>query len=64
MRKRSSDGTVKSVNRSEYDLDELLKRITRKNVHEEIQFGNPTGKSTYLSPSRLRATTMRNGGNV
>jgi antitoxin MazE len=25
--------------RGEYDLDALLKRITRKNLHEEVEFG-------------------------
>ena len=64
MRKRSIDGVIRPVNRNEYNLDELLEKITRKNVHEEIQFVSPTEKSAYPSTSGFRATTMRSGGKV
>lgn len=31
----------------EYDLDDLLKQITRKNLHEEVQFGPAAGKEAW-----------------
>jgi hypothetical protein len=64
MRKRSSEGIMEPAWRREYDLHELIKRITRGNVHEEIQFSIPTGKSASTSPEGLRAMTMRSGGKV
>jgi hypothetical protein len=61
MRKRSSKGIVERVQRKDYDLDELLKKITHKNVHEEIQFGNQAQKPTAPSPGGLPATITRRG---
>jgi len=31
----------------EYNLDELLSRITAKNLHEEIESGGPVGKEAW-----------------
>jgi antitoxin MazE len=31
----------------EYDLDELLARITTDNRHEEVDTGNPTGNEVW-----------------
>jgi antitoxin MazE len=38
---------IEPLRRKEYDLDELLKKITRKNVHREVEFGHPAGKETW-----------------
>ncbi|MEW6128127.1 MAG: AbrB/MazE/SpoVT family DNA-binding domain-containing protein [Acidobacteriota bacterium] len=35
---------VKPVTEKEYTLEELLKGVTRKNIHKETDFGNPAGK--------------------
>jgi antitoxin MazE len=44
--KKWGDGAVviKPVQQRRYDLAELLKGITRKNLHEEADFGRPVGK--------------------
>jgi len=34
---------IKSCNRVEYDLDELLGGITANNAHAELSFGMPVG---------------------
>ena len=41
----ADDGIViKPVRRKEYSLKELVKGITRKNRHDEVDFGRPVGK--------------------
>lgn len=35
------------VRRKEYDLADLLKGITRQNLHEAIEFGEPVGKEVW-----------------
>lgn len=35
---------IKPVGKKEYSLTELVKGITRKNRHDEIDFGPPVGK--------------------
>jgi antitoxin MazE len=35
---------IEPAQRKEYDLDELVKRITPKNVHDEMDFGKAVGK--------------------
>src|SRR5438094_1062082 len=34
---------IQPVRQSTYDLDDLLKRITPKNLHEAVDFGPPQG---------------------
>ena len=36
-----------NVPRKEYDISELLKRITPENLHEEADFGRPVGKEAW-----------------
>ena len=36
-----------AVPSKEYDLSELLKRITPENLHEETDFGRPVGKEAW-----------------
>ena len=35
---------IELVRETDYDLDQLLDRITKDNVHEPIDFGGPIGK--------------------
>ncbi|HTZ73549.1 MAG TPA: AbrB/MazE/SpoVT family DNA-binding domain-containing protein [Candidatus Aquilonibacter sp.] len=35
---------IESADQPEYDLDELVRRITPKNRHKEVDFGRPVGK--------------------
>lgn len=44
MRQRKS--IIEPAPRKEYDLAELLKGITRENLHGAIEFGNAVGKET------------------
>ena len=44
VREESGRIVIEPVQRKEYDLAELVKRITRENLHEEADFGRPVGK--------------------
>jgi antitoxin MazE len=44
VREESGRVVIEPVQRKEYDLTELVKRITRKNVHDEVDFGRAVGK--------------------
>lgn len=43
---RAEDGkiVIEIVREADYDLDQLLDRITPENLHESIDFGGPVGK--------------------
>jgi antitoxin MazE len=47
VREESGRIVIEPVRRKEYDLAELVKGITRGNLHEEIDFGGPVGKETW-----------------
>lgn len=47
VREESGRIVIEPVRRKEYDLAELVKGITRGNLHQEIDFGGPTGKETW-----------------
>ena len=38
---------IEPARRKEYDVAELVRGITRGNLHEEIDFGAPIGKETW-----------------
>ncbi len=38
---------IKPKKEKEYTLDELLDKVTPKNIHEEIDFGGPVGKEVW-----------------
>lgn len=38
---------IKPVHTDDYTLDELLSRITKENIHEEISTGDPAGKELW-----------------
>jgi antitoxin MazE len=47
VREESGRIIIEPVRRKEYDLDELVKGITRENLHAEIDFGRPVGKEAW-----------------
>jgi antitoxin MazE len=47
VREESGRIVIEPVPRKEYDLSELLKRITPENLHEEVDFGRPVGKEAW-----------------
>lgn len=47
VREESGRIIIEPVRRREYDLAELLKGITRENLHEEADFGRPMGNETW-----------------
>jgi antitoxin MazE len=44
VREESGRIVIEPVRRKEYDLAELVKGITRENLHAEVVFGRPVGK--------------------
>jgi antitoxin component of MazEF toxin-antitoxin module len=45
---RSAGGTaIKSARPEEYDVAELVKKITPENLHREFDFGDPVGKEAW-----------------
>jgi antitoxin MazE len=44
VREESWRVVIEPVQRKEYDLTELVKGITRENLHDEADFGKPVGK--------------------
>ena len=44
VREESGRIVIEPAQRKEYDLAELVKRITRDNLHDEADFGRPVGK--------------------
>jgi antitoxin MazE len=47
VREESGRIVIEPVRRKEYDLGELVKRISRENVHKEVEFGGPVGKEVW-----------------
>jgi antitoxin MazE len=47
VREESGRIVIEPVRLREYDLDVLLKQITRKNLHEEVAFGGPAGNEAW-----------------
>ena len=44
VREESGRIIIEPAQRREYDLGELVKGITRENLHDETDFGKPVGK--------------------
>ena len=44
VREEAGRIVIEPVQRKEYDLTELVKGITRENLHDEADFGKPVGK--------------------
>ena len=47
VREESGCIVIEPVRRKEYDLGEMVKRISRENVHKEVEFGGPVGKEVW-----------------
>jgi len=47
VREEAGRIVIEPVNRKEYDLAELLKGISRENLHGESDFGGPAGKEVW-----------------
>lgn len=47
VREESGRIVIEPMRRKEYDLAELLRGITRDNLHDEVQFGRPVGKEAW-----------------
>lgn len=47
VREESGRIIIEPAPRREYDLSELLKKITPENLHEEVDFGRPVGKEAW-----------------
>jgi antitoxin MazE len=47
VREESGRIVIEPVSGKEYDLSELLKRITPENLHVEADFGRPVGKEAW-----------------
>jgi antitoxin MazE len=47
VREESGRIVIEPLRRKEYDLAELVKGITRENLHAEVPFGGPVGKEAW-----------------
>jgi antitoxin MazE len=47
VREESGCIVIEPTRRKEYDLAELVKGITRENLHEELDFGVPVGREAW-----------------
>ena len=47
VREESGRIVIEPLPRNEYDLTELLKKITPENLHDEVDFGRPVGKEAW-----------------
>ncbi|HXA77487.1 MAG TPA: AbrB/MazE/SpoVT family DNA-binding domain-containing protein [Candidatus Acidoferrales bacterium] len=47
VREESGRIVIEPMRRKEYDLADLLKGITRENLHAEAAFGRPVGKEVW-----------------
>lgn len=47
VREEAGRVVIEPIGRKEYDLAKLLKGITRRNLHGEIDFQGPVGKEAW-----------------
>jgi antitoxin MazE len=47
VREETGRIVIEPVRQKTYNLDDLLKGITRKNLHEAVDFGPPSGKEVW-----------------
>lgn len=47
VREESGRVVIEPIERKEYDLDDLVRRITPRNLHDEVNFGGPAGKEVW-----------------
>jgi antitoxin MazE len=47
VREEAGRIVIEPVRQKAYDLDDLVKGITAKNLHEPVDFGSPKGKEVW-----------------
>ena len=47
VREEAGRVVIEPVERKEYSLDDLVRRITPRNLHREADFGRPAGKEVW-----------------
>jgi antitoxin MazE len=47
LREESGRIVIEPLERKEFKLDELLKGVTKENIHHEVDFGAPVGKEVW-----------------
>ena len=47
VREESGRVVIEPIERKEYKLDDLVRRITRENLHKEVDFGGPVGNEVW-----------------
>jgi len=47
LREESGRIVIEPLERKEFKLDELLRGVTKKNVHREVDFGAPVGREVW-----------------
>jgi len=47
IREEAGRIVIEPVRRKKYKLDDLLKGITKDNIHQELDFGRPEGKEVW-----------------
>ena len=47
VREEAGRVVIEPLHRREYDLGELVRSISRRNLHDEVDFGGPVGKEAW-----------------
>lgn len=47
VREEKGKIVIEPIHKKAYELDDLLKGITRRNLHEPVEFGAPVGKEPW-----------------
>jgi antitoxin MazE len=47
VREEAGRIVIEPLRKRTYDLDDLVKGITARNIHEGVDFGGPAGKETW-----------------
>ena len=47
VREESGRVIIEPIEHKEYKLDDLVRRITRENLHENVDFGGPVGNEVW-----------------
>jgi antitoxin MazE len=47
VREEAGRLVIEKVQQETYDVNDLIRRITRKNRHETVDFGSPAGKEVW-----------------
>lgn len=47
VREEAGRIVIEPLRQKEYDVNDLVRKITRKNLHAEVDFGRPVGKEIW-----------------